>query len=217
MKGLFVTGTDTGVGKTVISAALMSAFDEAHYWKPVQSGSEEDDDTLTVQTLSGAASSRCWNHGIRLTLPASPHHAAEVEGRTISMDDILAHLPSGTGPWVVEGAGGLFVPISRSVLLPELIKTLDLPVLVVASTRLGTINHSLLTLHALRTLGIKVIALVLNGKRDPSAVSGIASYAESVPLIEMPETEELRPEYVHRLGHVLRQSAQITTAIIKGS
>ena len=83
MKGLFVTGTDTGVGKTIISAALMNAFETAHYWKPVQSGSEEDDDTLAVQTLSRADSDRCWNHGLRLKLPASPHHAAEAENQTI--------------------------------------------------------------------------------------------------------------------------------------
>ena len=90
LKGVFVTGTDTGVGKTIVSAALMSAFPEAHYWKPVQSGSDEDDDTRTVRELAQTSDSRCWDHGYRLVIPASPHHAAEAEEVEITLEGVKA-------------------------------------------------------------------------------------------------------------------------------
>ena len=125
MKGLFVTGTDTGVGKTVVSAALMAAFPGASYWKPVQSGCDEDDDTATVRNLSGATPDRCLDRGVRLKLPASPHHAAEVEGTEIRLSQLLEGAPQERGPWIVEGAlrvsfdtTPVLIPNSKALLTP---------------------------------------------------------------------------------------------------
>ena len=205
MKGLFVTGTDTGVGKTVVSAALMAAFPGASYWKPVQSGCDEDDDTATVRNLSGATPDRCLDRGVRLKLPASPHHAAEVEGTEIRLSQLLEGAPQERGPWIVEGAGGLMVPLSRTTILPDLIKALDLPTLIVSSTRLGTINHTLLTVAAHASLGLETVGLVLNGDHDPSATSGISAHTDVEILMAIPHRKELTPDFVRSVGGRLAQ------------
>lgn len=203
MRGVFVTGTDTDVGKTVVSAALMSAFSRAHYWKPVQSGTNLDDDTRRVTELSGASEGRFFTSGIRLELPASPHFAAAAEGREILLEDILSHAPRGPEPTVVEGAGGLMVPLSPTLLLPDLIAALALPVLIVASTKLGTINHSLLTERVLRDLGIPVIGFVLSGDPDPSACSGITDHAQAPIVAQLPWVDECSLAQVQEFGRQL--------------
>ena len=213
MKGVFITGTDTGVGKTIISAALMSAFPNAHYWKPVQSGSEEDDDTRSVRELAETGSSRCWDHGYRLIIPASPHHAAEAENVEITLEGINKYKPTSDGPWIVEGAGGLLVPLSRTLLLTDLIQALGLSVIVVSATRLGTINHSLMTLRTLKTMGIPTLGLVLNGDRDPSALSGIGAFSNEALLLETPATENVTPEFVHTIGRDFANNPRLQAAL----
>jgi dethiobiotin synthetase len=213
MRGVFVTGTDTGVGKTIVSAALMAAFPNANYWKPVQSGSNEDDDTHTVRTLANASPERCWEKGYRLAIPASPHHAAEAEGVEITLEQLNDWCPKTDGPWVVEGAGGLLVPLSRTLLLPDLIRALELPALVVSSTRLGTINHSLMTVETLRSMNIPTLGLVMNGERDPSAISGLASHACTDLLLEVFPTEDMTPYFVQSLAASLAHIPSLQTAL----
>ncbi len=154
VRGVFVTGTDTGIGKTTYCARLVERHPEAVYWKPVQTGWPEDDDTRTV----GARRSL---PGIRLRDPVSPHLAAEREG--LSLDEILVPVSGFSGTLVVEGAGGLLVPLAPGLLQVDLVRAVGLPVVVVARDRLGTINHTLLTLEALRARGVEVRGVALLG------------------------------------------------------
>lgn len=208
-----MTGTDTGVGKTIVSAALLAAFPTAKYWKPVQSGSQEDDDTRTVRTLANTSPERCWEKGYRLKIPASPHHAAEAEDVEITLEKLNEWRPKTDTPWIVEGAGGLLVPLSRTLLLPDLIRALELPVLVVSSTRLGTINHSLMTVETLRSMKIPTLGLIMNGERDPSAISGLASHASTDVLLEVFPTEDMTPHFVQSLAASLAQVPALQTAL----
>lgn len=155
MSSYIVTGTDTGIGKTVFSAALTGAlhraYGQARYWKPVQAGIEEltDSDAIT-QYAPGA---QVLPEAYRLLTPASPHLAARIDG--IVLDPAKLALPQGDGPLVVEGAGGALVPLvappeGAGLLYADLFAGWALPVVVVARTGLGTINHTLLTIEALR-------------------------------------------------------------------
>lgn len=218
MRGMFITGTDTGVGKTVLAAALMAAG-SAHlvYWKPVQTGaSRDDDDTAEVRRLAGLSRERWIEPGYRFAAPASPHHAAEVEGGEVSIETLVAAARGQDRPgrrWVVEGVGGLLVPLSRLVLLPDLVRALALPVLVASSTRLGTINHTLLTLRALEEEGLRTLGVVLIGPADAAARSGIESHAKAPILAEIPRLEPLTPAAVRAQGERLIEIAAIREAL----
>ncbi len=176
MNGVFITGTDTGIGKTTYARWLMGRHTDATYWKPVQTGSPPDDDTAAV----GAARSL---PGIRLREPVSPHLAAALEGRTLTLDAVLAPLAGFEGTLVVEGAGGLLVPFAPGILQTDLIAAVGLPVVVVARDRLGTINHTLLTVDALRSRGLAVAGVVLLGGDGNRAA--IEAYGD-VSVVEDP-------------------------------
>jgi dethiobiotin synthase len=174
VKGVFVTGTDTGVGKTTYCAWLLGLHPEATYWKPVQTGWPEDDDTKTV----GARRSL---PGVRLRDPVSPHLAARREGVTLTLEALLAPAKGFQGTLVVEGAGGLLVPLAPGVLQADLAAALGLPVVIVARDRLGVINHVLLTLEALRrrNLAVRGVALV-GGDANREAIEAYGG----VPVVE---------------------------------
>ncbi len=182
---LVVCGTDTDVGKTVVSALLVQGLG-AHYWKPVQSGTDGGGDTGRVQQLLGLPPERVWPEAYRLTAPVSPHWAAERDG--LSIDPARLALPAGDGPLVVETAGGLLVPLRRNWLQIEQIAVWGLPVLLVARSGLGTLNHTLLSLEALSRRSIPVLGLVLNGDPHPDnprtleALGGVPVLAELPPL-----------------------------------
>ncbi|PSB38158.1 dethiobiotin synthase [Aphanothece minutissima] len=182
---LVVCGTDTDVGKTVVSALLVQGLG-ATYWKPVQSGLEGGGDTGRVQQLLGLPPERVWPEAYRLTAPVSPHWAAERDG--VSIDPARLALPAGDGPLVVETAGGLLVPLRRNWLQIEQIAVWGLPVLLVARSGLGTLNHTLLSLEALSRRSIPVLGLVLNGDPHPDnprtleALGGVPVLAELPPL-----------------------------------
>jgi dethiobiotin synthetase len=159
-----IVGTDTGVGKTVFSAALVGALD-AYYWKPVQSGLEEETDSQTVARLTGGA--RILPEAWRLRLPASPHISARAEG--VEIDPAQLAPPETDGPLVIETAGGVMVPLTDDMLTIDVLARWRLPVIVVARTALGTINHSLLTLEALRRRDIPIhgVAFVGDAQEAP--------------------------------------------------
>ncbi|MFN1833932.1 dethiobiotin synthase [Balneola sp. MJW-20] len=158
---IFVSGTDTGIGKTVVSAMLMSSLD-ATYWKPTQSGLDEETDTQFVQRVSEVPESRIIPERYRLNEPMSPHSAADIDNVKISLNDF--QLPEyDTDHLIVEGAGGLWVPINWKESMMDLILHLNIPVLLVARSTLGTLNHTLLSLEALRNRGIDIIGVVMNG------------------------------------------------------
>ena len=159
MTAFVVTGTDTEIGKTVFSAALTQAL-SAYYWKPVQAGTEEGGDLSRVERMAELPSERMISEAYRLRTPCSPHLAAQIDGVAINPQRLV--LPSHR-PLVVEGAGGALVPLNGNLLYADVFVQWKLPVIVVARTSLGTINHSLLTLEALRARGIAVQGMAFVG------------------------------------------------------
>lgn len=185
---IIVAGTDTGVGKTVFAAALAGALG-AVYWKPVQAGLQEETDRQAVLRLSGLPEARVLPEAYRLKTPASPHLAAEIDGITIDPDALV--LPNTDGPLVVEGAGGLFVPLTRAVAYVDVIARWRAPVVLCARTTLGTINHSLLSLEALRTRGIALLGIVFIGDENAESERIIAEMGHTWRLGRLPHLEPL--------------------------
>jgi dethiobiotin synthase len=192
MRGVFVTGTDPGVGKTVVSAALMARYPEAQYWKPIQTG--PDDDTSEVQRLSGCPRERVYLHGVRLPEPVSPHLAAERAHTRISLSFLTKAAKEFSGSWIVEGAGGALVPVNQADLMVHLMERLGLPVVVVARTTLGTINHTLLTIEALRARNLLVAGVVMVGDPNPDNRAAIKHYGGVHVLGELPRFDPLTAE-----------------------
>ncbi|GGJ33044.1 dethiobiotin synthase [Deinococcus roseus] len=184
MKKAFVTGTGTGVGKTIVSAALCLHW-KASYFKPIQTGL--DSDTETVQRLTGAPAVPPRHH---FPEPVSPHAAAKLAGAEIQLSDL--QLPE-TNPLVVEGAGGVMVPINGQHLMLDVMAHFGLPVVVVASTQLGTINHTLLTLQALRHRNLQILGVVQVGEAEPTGTQAIEHYGSVPILFRLPLFSELTP------------------------
>ena len=182
MSGYFITGTDTGVGKTVAAAWLMLALD-ADYWKPVQAGLAGETDSEAVRRMTGFGDERFHEPPYRLRAPLSPHEAAKREGIAIDLKTI--RMPATPRPLIVEGAGGVLVPLNARANMADLMAELGLPVILVARSALGTINHTLLSLEALRRRRIPV-AVIMNGPRDVSNCDAISAFG-NVPVIgELP-------------------------------
>lgn len=171
-RAIVVTGTDTDVGKTVFAAALAGALD-GHYWKPVQAGLDDGSDRASVAALSGLTAAHILPEAYRLTTPCSPHRAAEIDGVTIDPDRLIP--PQVEGPLVIEGAGGVLVPIKRELLYADLFARWRLPVVLVARTALGTINHSLLSIEALRSRGIAIVGVAFVGDAVPDSEATIVA------------------------------------------
>lgn len=178
----FITGTDTDVGKTVAAAWMMLQLG-ASYWKPVQAGVEEETDEQVVRRLTGFSDSYFWPSTYSLREPLSPHEAARREGATIEMEHF--ELPKTDDPLIVEGAGGVLVPLNDKALVIDLIAQLGLPVILVARSGLGTINHTLLSLEALRRRNLEVAGVVLNGERQTHNLEAIETYGDIPVLAEI--------------------------------
>ncbi len=166
------------------------------YWKPVQTGIEQDDDTAEVRRLSGAGQERVLNEGVRLPQPLSPHLSASLAGRAISLAPLmdLAWSRDDTTHWIVEGAGGVLVPLNEHDLMVDLITVLGLPVVIAARSGLGTINHTLLTVEALRARAIPIAGVVLIGEPNPDNRIAIETRAHVTVVGELPVLQPLTPE-----------------------
>lgn len=186
MTRFVVTGTDTGIGKTIFSAGLAQATG-ASYWKPVQAGLEEETDSEIVARLAGVP---IHPEAYRLITPASPHYAAEVDGVTIDTET----LPPPPGNVIVEGAGGALVPVTRTILYADLFAKWQIPVIVCARTMLGTINHSLLTIEALRSRGVPIHGLAFLGDPVPDSEATIAEIGGVRRLGRLPIIDPLTSE-----------------------
>jgi dethiobiotin synthetase len=188
--GLFITGTDTNIGKTTASAALFHRYRQTvklRYWKPVQTGFPEDDDTATVRALGHCSDDEICEDGVRLARPLSPHLSAQYSGEQVDLARLLRSRNEGNcRAWIVEGAGGVLVPLNERQFMIDLIATLALPTLIVARSQLGTINHTLLTLGALRSRAIPVIGVILCGERNADNRRSIETYGNIPVLGEMP-------------------------------
>lgn len=197
----FVTGIGTDVGKTVVAAVLTKALD-ADYWKPVQAGTAPGTDQSTLQSLVPEAV--CHPEAYRLALAASPHAAAAAEGVTISLAVILAARPQTARPLIIEGAGGVLVPLAPGLLLIDLIQALAIPVVVVSRHYLGSINHTLLTVEALRARGLPIAGLVFNGPPTPASETFIQEHTGLPVLLRVPEEAAITPAVISRLARLVR-------------
>lgn len=190
VKTLIVTGTDTGVGKTIVAAMLVLALD-ALYWKPIQSGLTGETDSETVAALTGICGARLLPEAYRLREPRSPHRSAELDGVTIDPARLaLPDIPAGHS-LIVEGAGGVLVPVTRSLLQIELFARWQAPVVVVARTALGTINHTLLTIEALQRRGIPVQGIVFVGDEIADTQHTIGDFSAARILGRLPAMQRL--------------------------
>lgn len=196
LRGLLITGTDTNVGKTVAAAALLHRFRglrRLRYWKPIQTGIEQDDDTAEVRRLAVCHEEEVITRGVRLRHPVSPHLAAHWNVQVIDLQRLVRLISSepASDRWIVEGAGGALVPVNDSQLMTDLMLLLGLPVLVVARTALGTINHTLLTLEALRARSLRLAGVLMVGDRNGDNRAAIEHYG-GVPVVgEMPRFQRL--------------------------
>lgn len=178
-----VSGTDTNAGKTVFSAALAGALG-AFYWKPIQSGIMPEGDKETVARLSGLPANHILPERYRLNAPLSPHRSAELDGVTIDPAGLVP--PQVSGPLVIEGAGGLMVPLTRSFLQIDLYQAWRIPVILVARTTLGTINHTLLSIEALRTRGIPLHGIAFVGEDNADNIRTISEMGSVRVLGRLP-------------------------------
>ena len=175
---LFITGISTNVGKTIASAIIVEAL-QADYWKPIQAGDLEHSDTHKVQSLISNTQSHFHSNSYALQTPASPHLAAAIDGITITMNEIQE--PKTNNHLVVEGAGGILVPLNETKSVVDLIQP-DYKVIVVSRHYLGSINHTLLTIEALQNRKIQVAGIIFSGDENTSSESIILSRT-AVPLI----------------------------------
>ena len=183
---IVVTGTDTGVGKTVASAALALRLG-ASYWKPIQAGREEESDRDAVARLAGVET---HPEAYFLETPCSPHRAAEIDGVTIDP----ARLTPPPGRVVIEGAGGALVPVTRELLYADLFARWGLPVVIVARTALGTINHSLITIEVLRARGVSIAGILFSGEDVADSQTTICAIGDVPSLGRLPRLDPLTPD-----------------------
>jgi dethiobiotin synthetase len=186
-----ITGTDTGIGKTVFSAMLMQGIG-AYYWKPIQSGVEDRIDTRTVQNLTGLTDDRFMPEAYIFSEPLSPHRAAEIDGQQVDINRL--RIPETPGPLLIEGAGGLMVPLTRKNLQINQFNRWNLPVILCARTALGTINHTLLSLEALWARQIPVHGIAFIGEDNPDTIRTITEFSNVKILGRLPFLTHLNSE-----------------------
>lgn len=189
-KTFFVTGIDTEIGKTVVSAILTKAL-EADYWKPVQSGDLDNSDSHKIQRWTGA---KTHLETYRLNTPMSPHASAEIDG--VEIDLKAFSLPETDKNLIVEGAGGLYVPLNDRDCIIDLIAGLNIPVILVSKNYLGSINHTMLSINTLKSRGIELAGIIFNGKPTPTTESIIEKMTGVKVIARIPELGEVNAETI---------------------
>lgn len=203
MPRFVVTGTDTGIGKTIFSAALTDAL-SGSYWKPVQSGLDGETDSVAVARLGRVPPERILPEVYRLMTPASPHLSARIDGVTIVPDSLSP--PAVNRPLVIEGAGGLLVPLTERVVFADVFARWQIPVILCARTGLGTINHTLLSLEALRRRAIPLLGVAFIGDEQADSEAIIAELGKVRRLGRLPRLDPLTPD---RLRQAFRENFDI--------
>jgi len=174
-----ICGTDTDIGKTLISSFFVKGLN-SFYWKPIQSGIESQTDSQTVEKLALVSKEKIIKEAYVFTKPLSPHWAAEIDQKAINLDKL--RLPKVQGSLIVETAGGLMVPLTRNFLQIDQIKQWDLPVILVCKSSLGTLNHTLLSIEALKRRKIEILGLVINGEKHLDNPKTLVEFS-GIPLI----------------------------------
>ncbi len=201
MRKIFVTGVGTDVGKTVISSILVEAL-EADYWKPVQSGSFHGTDAQKVKSLVSNPRTKIHPEVYLLEKNLSPHAAAEAEGVNIEMEEIV--LPHTTNTLIIEGAGGLLVPLNRRHFMIDLIKKFDCEVVLVSMNYLGSINHTLLSIETLRQRNINVRGIIFNGTRQPLSEDIILLHGHFDYVNYVNKELHISPEVISRYAQTFK-------------
>lgn len=194
----FVTGIGTDVGKTLAAAVLVKVLNAA-YWKPVQCGDLQHTDSMKVKALT-----ECSVHPetYRLQLPMSPHAAAEAENVRIRLSDFRLPQPDSL---VVEGAGGILVPLNRKETMLDLMRHLGLPVILVSQHYLGSINHTLMSIEVLKNAGIGITGILFNGEANKSTESIISEQSDVRVLGRIPILDKVIPESITKVANELRR------------
>lgn len=203
MRPIFITGIGTDVGKTVASAVVVQAL-QAHYWKPIQAGFEQGTDAETVRRLVTHPSSVFYPEVYKLVAPTSPHWAAAQENITIDIKEIVRQVPTTNQPLVIEGAGGLLVPINSHSFVVDLIKALNAKVILVSRNYLGSINHSLLTAQVCKQYELDVVGWLFNDERYIDYEGDICRWTNLPSLGTLPFLDELTPALIHQTASQLR-------------
>ncbi|WP_373551416.1 dethiobiotin synthase [Haliscomenobacter sp.] len=197
----FVTGIGTEIGKTIVSAILTEAL-HADYWKPIQSGDLDNSDSLKIQRWVSNPHTRIHPERFRLNTPLSPHASAAIDGVEIKVQDF--QLPDTTRPLIVEGAGGLMVPLNHQETMLDLIQHLNLPVILVSRHYLGSINHTLLSLEVLRSRGIVLAGLLYNGAENVTSEKAIEALSGVKVLGRVGEMGVISAETIAQQADLLR-------------
>lgn len=195
MKRLIIAGIGTGVGKTVVSAILTTCL-QGEYWKPIQCGDDDELDTTLMKKLIDPTKYSIHDSAYSLRAPLSPHHAAKLEEISICLDLIVP--PQTTRPLIIESVGGIFVPLTATTLSFHLFKSWDIPWVVVSRHYLGSINHTLLTLDALKRNNISITGIVFNGHPNHESESAILEFSQ-IPVLGrlLPETN-INPQIIQK-------------------
>lgn len=198
---LFITGIGTGIGKTVTSAVLTQYF-KADYWKPIQSGDLDQSDSLTAKSLIDN-DLIIHPERFKLNYPASPHQSAAMENIEINLDDF--QLPNTENSLLVEGAGGLFVPLNNYDFMIDLIAKFNLKTVLVVRDYLGCINHTLLSIEALQHRNLEIAYVVLNGNFEPATKDVLLkNFPKTTQIIELPELNVLSKENINKVSKSLQ-------------
>ena len=203
MKKFIVAGIDTEIGKTVISSILVEAL-EADYWKPVQSGDLHNTDTDKVKALISNQKSVFHPEAYRLNAPMSPHAAAALDNVKIEKEHM--QVPQTENHLIVELAGGLMVPLSSSYMNIDLVKELNLPVILVSKYYLGSINHTLLSIELLKQRQIPIAGIIFNGEENPDSKTVILAYTQ-VPLLgEVNQEKVIDQAFIKKYALMLKDN-----------
>ncbi len=200
-KGFFITGIDTNVGKTIVSAVLCHAL-EADYWKPVQSGNLQNSDTHTIKKMCGR-NIKAYQEAYALQRALSPHDAAEREGVRIRLKDI--NKPMNTKSLIIEGAGGILVPLNKSQTNIDLMEKLGCPVILVAKNYLGSINHTLLSIAALKNRGLPLAGVIISGERNEQSESIYEKLGKTSIIAYIPKFSSLSRKNIAQFADRVKQ------------
>lgn len=199
-KRYFITGIGTGVGKTVTSAAITEKL-KADYWKPIQSGDLEQSDSLAIKSLIANKQTVIHPERYRLNQPLSPHLSAKIDGIDMLLSDF--ELPHTDNHLIVEGAGGLMVPINNNHLIIDLIKHLALEVILVSQNYLGSINHTLLSIAMLKNAGIELAGIIFCGEKNEESERYILTYSNAKLLGNIPQLSTLNASQITQASEYL--------------
>ena len=205
-----ICGTDTDVGKTLISSFFVRGL-KSFYWKPIQSGIETETDSQSILRLSGIKKEKILKEAYIFEKPVSPHWAAEIDGKKIDIN--LLNLPKIDGSIVIETAGGLMVPITRNFLQIDQIRKWNLPVIIVCRSSLGTLNHTLLTIEALKKRNIKILGLIINGEKHLDNPKTLREFSKLPIIAEFPRLNNIDKNNLDRLWKELNIEKNLASII----